>query len=451
MRRRAGRLTVAVGIVVLGSSALAPGSRAAVDAAVDPGFGKAQAQLLMLDPRSAQLSFGVRFGALVADHRNAVARAQAQSTDYGIIGSALTADGCDGGAPIVRSSDLPQRMQADSRDDDAGETREVSEGPITQSVLAVPRPFSKATARLAEVDLPGIVSIRGGNATTTSGVTKDGTPRVEADVRVGSISILGLASIEGLHWEAVHEHGKDPIGRFTIGDATIGGVPIPTQDASAVVDAVNGVTSVLGIVVTPPKSHVEGDTMFVDPIKVGVAPNPTRDLIAGTTVEALQPVREALFQAILDASCDSGALITVLDILLGSVTGGGSFTVVVGGAQAERNEAAEGVSLGGRGGPSVVLGGSGGGDGGGGPFGSGGPALGSSSGAGGPGGRSGSGTAGGTPAGGTATSTGGRGPAVAVGLGALLLGGALVEADRRKMRQAGVLAPLTAPTEAPTA
>jgi hypothetical protein len=446
LHQRAGRVSVAVGVLVLASAVLAPQGRAAVD----PGFGKSQAQMLMLDPRSAQLSFGVRFGATVADHRNLVARAQAQSTDYGIIGSALTAQGCTGGDPIVRSQDLPQQMQADSRDGDAGEVRTATEGPITQSVQALTRPFSKATSRLAEVDLPGILTIRGATSTTTAGVLKDGTPSVQADVRVGELSILGLAELQGLHWHALHQAGKDPIGTFTIGDATVGGMPVPTQDASAVVDAVNSVTSALGIVVTPPKSHVEGDTIFVDPIKVGVAPNPTRDLIAGTTVEALQPVREALFQAILDASCDSGALITVLDILLGSVTGGGSFTAVVGGAQAQRSAAAAGVTLGERGGSSgVVLGGSDGGAGAGPGFGAigsdGSPVLGGPTGPTGGSGAAagaGSGTAA-RPASATTGTDDDRGPAVAVGLGALLLGGVLVEADRRKMRQAGALAPAT--------
>ena len=46
---------------------------------------------------------------------------------------------------------------------------------------------------------------------------------------------------------------------------------------SDVVAAVNGVLSQLGLVLTPPRSHVEEGTLFVDPIRLGIAPNPTRD------------------------------------------------------------------------------------------------------------------------------------------------------------------------------
>lgn len=438
-----GRVLVAVGGVLLAASLLSPPS----EAATQPGFGKAQAQIMMLDPRSAQLSFGVRFGPTVADHRNLVARAQAQSTDYGIIGSALTGGGCDGGQPFMKPEDLPQRMQADSRNPDHLAERTVSEGPVTQSVQADPRPHARATSRLAEASLPGILEVRGATTETVSGVDADGVPIVRAFVDVADLSIVGGAvRLGGLRWEALQRGGEEPTGRFTIGSASIGGTPIPTQDASAVVAAVNSVLSNLGIVVLPPVTHVEGDTIFVDPIKVGVAPNPTRDLVAGSVLAAMQPAREALFQALIDGSCNSGALITVADILLGSVTGGGSFTAVFGGAQAQLLESPATS----RGGGSSSTGGS---------------SLGGTT------GSSGAGAFRPPLGGGVLTTvapgTGGspsprpvvtrtdfaEDHAVPVALLALLLGGLLLEADRRKMRHAGVAVPSarSVPTEAPPA
>jgi hypothetical protein len=443
---------VVVGAGLLAWSTLAAPGRAAPLA---PGFGKAQAQLLMLDPRSAQLSFGVRFGPTVADHRNSVARAQAQSTDYGIIGSALTATGCDGGAPFVSPEQLPQRMQADSREPADAEERTVTEGPITQSVRADDAPFARATSRLAEADLPGLLTVRGARDTTSSGV-RDGVAQVEATVDVAELSILGgIVDLQGLHWSAVHRSDGTPTGTFTIGRASVGGLPFPTQDASAVVDAVNAVLSNLGVVVTPPVSHREGDTIFVDPIKVGIAPNAVRDQVVGSVLAALQPAREALFQVLLDATCDAGPAITVADILLGSLSGGGSFTAVIGGAQAERSGAAELVTLGGGGaagagtGPDLSGGSAGSGLGGAGGL----PSLGGP--AGGPriGGTGGTATTAAGPVRPAASSTSGADDhAVPVALAVLALGGLLVEADRRKMRQAGVaVVPDPTPAEAPLA
>lgn len=446
-KRRAGRLVLAAGVVLLASS-IDVGARAAAD----PGFGKAQAQLLMLDPRSAQLSFGVRFGPTVADHRNTVARAQAQSTDYGLIGGAITGDNCDTGEKAaIGREDLPQPMRADSRTPGDGDERTVSEGPITQSVRADERPSARATSRLVEADLPGIASVRGATNSTSSGVDQDGNPLVTATVDIAQIDLLGGAVRLGpLHWEATNGGPKGPTGKFTLGEATIGGVPIPSQDASVVFEAVNNVLSQVGIVVIPPTTHLETDTIFVDPIKIGVAPNQLRDQVSGAVIAAIQPIREQLFQALIDASCSSGGAITVIDILLGSVTGGGSFTAVLGGAQAQFVKTSGGVQLGGGsggapGGP--VLGGSTGGSTGGAfaPL----PTGAGSGSTGGPGGSTGGtgGTGVSVPAVAAADVADASDGAAPVALGVLALGALLVEADRRKMRQAGVAATPSSPTE----
>jgi hypothetical protein len=433
--RTRGRAIALLGLVLLASSIGAPVVRAtqAAQAAPELGFGQAQAVLVMIDPRSAELSFGVRFGPTITDHRNRVARAVAQSTDYGLIGTALTGASCTSGEATLQSEDLPQRLRADSRTPGDDQEKTVQEGPITQSVRATAAPFARATSRLAEVEIPGAVRVAGASNHTTSGVDDDGVPIAEGQVDIAELSLAaGAVVLRGLHWEATFRKGEEPQGAFTIASATIGGMPVPSQDASAVVAAVNDVLGQLGLIMSPPRSHVEEGTLFVDPIRIGIAPNATRDQVAGVTLASIQPIREQLFGALLEASCDSGALITVLDILLGSFTGGGSLTVNVGGTQA-RVADSEGFTGFGSIGPAQA------------------PTLGPTSpgrapsGALGPlppvpgrtpAGDRGSEAAPATPAAATDEDTESDG-ALAVGLVAVLLGAVLVEADRRKMRQVG--------------
>jgi hypothetical protein len=323
--------------------------------AAGPGLGKAQAALVVIDPRSAQLSFGVRFGPTAADHRNQVARATAQSIDYGLIGGSLTGEGCSGGDPFFTPDQLPQVMRADSREPEDVAERTLQEGPITQSVVADAKPFARSTSRLAELELPGVVRVAGAVNRSSSGVDDEGNAIATAEVEVGQLSLLGgLIQLRGLRWTAVHGGGEEPVGSFTISGASIAGVPLPTQEAASTIAVVNGLVAEVGLVLAPPVAHLEQDVLFVDPLRVGIAPNALRDQGTAALLATIQPLREQLFDALIAASCDATAAILVIDLLLGSVSGGGSFTFAVGGAQATTSTADtfDGLGLGGA--PPVV-------------------------------------------------------------------------------------------------
>jgi hypothetical protein len=424
-------VVVVVGLVVGASAVVAPRSAAQTE----PGLGQAQAALVVIDPRSAQLSFGVRFGPTVADHRNQVARATAQSTDYGLIGGALTGEGCTGRAPTLSAEQLPQVLRADSRAPADREQHTVQEGPITQSVLADERPFGQATSRLAELEVPGVLRVAGASNRTTSGVAEDGSAIATAEVEIAQLSLAaGLIELRGLRWSAVHAQGEEPHGSFTIGSATIGGVPLPTQDPVPAIADINAALGRLGLVLSPPLAHLNEGVLFVDPLQIGISPNLARDQLVGAVLSAIHPLREQLFGALLAASCDSAAAITVIDILLGSVSGGGSLTVQLGGAQATTGQADTFQGLGeggdrppaaaGRPSPRVP---------------SGRPDVPSV-----PGGRGDDGEEASAPVETTGVADTGTESdgALAVGLVTVLLGAALMEGDRRKMRRAAL-----APTE----
>jgi hypothetical protein len=72
----------------------------------------------------------------------------------------------------------------------------------------------------------------------------------------------------------------------------------------------------------------------MDPLQIKVVPNALRDGLLNPVLQGLQPIREALFKALLDADCSWGTYITLLDVVISSLTGGGYFAVSLGGANA---------------------------------------------------------------------------------------------------------------------
>jgi hypothetical protein len=326
-----GRAALAVGALSIGS--LVRG--APVEAVADPGLGQASAQLLRIEPTSAGLSFGIIVAPISSDHRNDVARAVAQSTNFGLVGAALTGESCTGADPAIPPEALPKVLRTDSRDADAGTAKSVVEGPVTETVVADGRPDARSTGRLADLGLPGIVSLAGLSERTRSGLDADGIREATAHAEAADVVLLGgLVELHAITWDGRQHGTQGATGTFAIGGASIAGSPVPTQDPDALLEAVNAVTSPLGVTVAPPEVREIGDSIFVDPLTIAVVPNAGRDAVAATLLAGAQPLREAVFGALIDADCGNAAYITVLDILLGSITGSGTFKLSIGGVDA---------------------------------------------------------------------------------------------------------------------
>jgi hypothetical protein len=73
-------------------------------------------------------------------------------------------------------------------------------------------------------------------------------------------------------------------------------------------------------------------------------PSAQRDQIAAGILGAIQPVRESLVDALLEQDCGNATYITVGDIVLGSITGAGSFSLELGGVQT-KSEALQATSF----------------------------------------------------------------------------------------------------------
>jgi hypothetical protein len=355
--RRTRRTAVGLGCVgLLTFVATEPGgasadrSTAPRAAAVVPGQGLAIAQTTKVDPRAGGLSIGVTFGTSIAGHQNTVAQASSQAINLGVIGTTLAGEGCDGGDPTLAEEDQPQALQVDSRDEGAAEGKqETEQGAFDKRARATTAPYGEAITVTAPFGVAGVMEVGGGTARTFSGLV-DGQREAHAFADVSGIKFpvlaglgLGVVELSGLHWEAVNRSTGSTLvdGSFTIGSAKIAGQSIPTNDPTAALEQINAALAPIGIRIKPPVEREAGGVLFVDSMGISVVPNATRDALAGAVFDGIQPVRQSLFDALLEADCGNATFITVFDIVVGSITGAGAFNVNFGGVQASSGEVAE--------------------------------------------------------------------------------------------------------------
>lgn len=334
-----GVAVVALGAAVAVPSLLvqSPAQAQADDPAFLPGFGQAVGQLVRVDPQAAGLSFGLEIGAAKASHQQFTSRSSSRVFNAGLLGLSLASDACTGKPPTWPMEKQPQAITIDSRTEGAAEGETLVEVPFERFVAAAPSPSSEAYVTAQSLGIPGIAEIGLARSEARSGTPEPGLREARATVDIAEVSLLGgVVVLRGLHWEAVHRGGlvDEHTGTFTLGALEIAGAPIELPDVGVLFDTVNDLLAPLGIRLGEPVAHLSGKVQFIDPLSILIEPNPQRDALSGGLLRALHPLREALFDRLLALTCDAAALITVADLLIGSVTGAGTFSVELGGAEA---------------------------------------------------------------------------------------------------------------------
>lgn len=339
------RRTIVIGAVwtvaMLAAALAAPGTAAGQEA-VDPGRGLAYAQGYKLDPRNGGLSFGVTYGMSLSGHQNTLAVGEARSLDLGVIGTTLAAKGCDGGDPTLPREDQPQPLVVRSTEEGSEEGRSESELGVERHAKASSMPAAEAVAVTAAAGDPAAAHIGSTVSTTRSGVI-DGNRVATAITDVSSISLgAGQVVLRGLRWEASWQSAPEEAtsGSFTIEGIEIAGekVPIEGGDGIQALSEANPVLEPLGIFIDPPSIREKSGIVFVDPLRIGIEPSETRQGVTGPILGAGEDGRSALVQALLDIDCSFGSLITVGDVVLGSMTGAGSLNIELGGVTAQSDE-----------------------------------------------------------------------------------------------------------------
>ena len=454
-------------------------------------MGSASAEGFEVTPHEGSLAVGAVFDEALAGHTDKVARAQSQGLDLGAVGAAIKGYNC-GQPPSALAAYVPDPLEAETPP--SGGTDEHTAGPSQsdnnsdgsiEHVVANNTPFGEAdTTFEPTITEPGnLFTISHVVSKATSGLI-NGARQAEATVDIGQVTIAGVVTLSGLHWEAIYPTGGgggQPSGSFQIGKAVVNGQSTPTTDLGQVSSAINKVLGQIGIQLNLPTSSTAQGIQFESPLSIQVVPNSQRNsitdpIIAGNgqsvgpvplgvepnyypvanglengfgntsaPYNALAPLEAGSNGSQLQqALCQSDTPITVADITVASFTAGGFFNISLGGVNASSgdlpvNPYQLGLGFGdlsvpgssqfvsGSPGTPAVAGSSDSGSALTGAASS--PAIGNSSSAGSPA-RSGPGTV--VPAATVASEV--SGPLLAIGLGILGLLALLAEADRRMIR-----------------
>lgn len=337
---------------------------------VSPGVGNSYAQSIQDTPKDGSLAVGVVLGEAIAGHTNDVARAQSQGLDETAIGTSLQGYNCGTAPSPSQVSLVPQPLQAEtgSPGADKGVTVTPTDGLTTESqsqlvptsfgstefVQATEAPYGLADTSYGSVSVPGApFTVSGTESRAWSGV-KDGQRVAAASEDIGSINLGGgMVVINGLHWDVSFPSGGTgtPTGNFSIGSLTIKGVPIPTSNPASALAQANTVLGAIGLNLGIPTKFEQQGIEFVTPLELDVISNPTRDNVVDPVTTQLGAIADpvegqleaggssSLPQQLQAAICQTDTPITVADIAIASLNGGGSYVTSFGGVNATSGNA----------------------------------------------------------------------------------------------------------------
>lgn len=345
-KRRAAPVLLAavlVGMLVLGApaSSAQESPPAAAESQV-PGNASAIAELIKLNPAIGNLSLAIRMGTSLAGHQNNAANSEVRSIDLGFIGKLLSDEGCDGSAPVIPPGTFPDATLASSSDPEAadGITGGI-DGVIETLARADASASSTARADLAPLGIPGIASITGGHSRA---VTSSDGHVASAVTEIGRLELAGgLVAIEGLRWEATHRllPERSSTSSFEIGSLRIAGmvIPLPAGDlVDELTKVLEPVLDPLGIKLTMPRVIELEDGIDITPVSVGLVPGEVRDSLLAPIFGGTRDPYTQLTEFLISLDCTNATYVTVLDLVLGAVSGGGFTTLDLGGVTTRASE-----------------------------------------------------------------------------------------------------------------
>ncbi|MFZ0250565.1 MAG: hypothetical protein WAL61_11525 [Acidimicrobiales bacterium] len=359
--RRYTPATIRIGLacaVLTGVGIVELGSGSGADTSFVPGDALAQSQALSLAPTTGGLNYAITLATSISNYQDMEAQSLSQTIDLGAIGTSLEAEGCDGGAPTLPQSDVPPPVQAESTsgnqslsDSITPQTSSDGLGIGNEAATATTQPASGSLTTASNISVPGgLLAVNGLTSGAKASIDNGATRTATATSDIGQISLGdGAVVLGGLQWNATQQSGGTTTssGTFSIGSLTVAGVPVDLSSLSnagnpqTVLDVINTALSPVGLNVQwPTQTTLSDGTVQITPLVVGIDNNALGQQVIGANENSVQPVREALVNALLSASCNFATPLTVGDIGMGVLSGGGNLNLDFGGASAETDDLA---------------------------------------------------------------------------------------------------------------
>ena len=334
------------------------GSGSGADTSFVPGNALAQAQAISLAPTTGGLNYAITLATSISNYQDMEGQSLSQTIDLGTIGTALEAEGCDGSAPTLPASDVPPPVQAESTNGNQSLSDSITPqsspdglGIGDEAATATTQPSSGSLTTVSNIAVPGgLLAIDGLTSSAHASIDNGATRTATATSDIGQISIEnGAVVLGGLQWTATQQTGATTTstGTFSIGSLTVAGAPVDLSglgtalSPQTVLDVVNTALTPIGLNIQwPAQSTLSDGTVQISPLTIGIDNNALGQEVIGANENTVQPEREALINALLSANCNFATEVTVGDIGLGVLSGGGNLNVELGGASAETNDLA---------------------------------------------------------------------------------------------------------------
>lgn len=343
--RKVGGWVLSAAILSLGAVPASSSVRAVSPTGFNNGAGEAYAKIMSAKAIAGSTEIGVDFGIALAKYQGSVGIAEGRAYDLGII-EALLSSSCDGSPPTIDKATINQGIRVDSRDVaplQLQPTKVVGIGSNpkevgTQWSGATNLPWAHAGTDLLPLDFGMRVEGAHNEATTQ---VKDGVRRSEASMTADKLVFMGILTLYKPRWEAVVANGnaQESRGSFTFERARLFGVDLDPKTAER--DIMRGLSDwsrsfyEMGLRFDYPEVRVEGDRVEVTPMAIRIIDSPAGKKGVGPFLEAIQPLRQILFEYLLELDCNFATTITILDVLLGVLSGAGGMHITTGGVTVE--------------------------------------------------------------------------------------------------------------------
>ncbi|MGQ0625424.1 MAG: hypothetical protein ACT4PP_12350 [Sporichthyaceae bacterium] len=350
--RAAAGLVAGAALLPLTAALAAP---VAASEAFVAGTGTSSASIARLTLNSSGLAVGVGLGQARTRFAGAQGNAEAESVDLGLLATLSKAPIACGVAPgsLFPEGSMPAGV-AVSSGGGADEARSASVGagsPIelgSQFGSASPNSKADAAVQGARIDLAGIVTALGGNASSAAELIPGSQRAASAASSLSSLSLGGgLVVLEGLRWSASHRTGAESESEsaFSVAAMTIAGQQVPStgaDDLRTAMEQANAVLAAVGLELTAPTVSASDTGAAVGPLRLSVFATPELRLLLAPALEAIQPMRSQLLEFLtpFSASPDCGLAkalgfgYLIADLALVALGDNGGVDVDFGGARA---------------------------------------------------------------------------------------------------------------------